>query len=286
MSAADTAENYLDTKIAVSGGLISKTITSPGGDERLQLTVSASPDVKAKVSAADTAENYLDTKITVSGGLISKTITSPGGDERLQLTVSASPDVKAKVTNGDTTSNYLDEKIKVGTGITKTINNPGGNEEIQLACTVTSPKRFTLNYGQQDNIVVDKIIPAAGSGLGFWQTNGPGHYIKTASKVIEWGIIVPAFVSNNVSHYTRFQLKVITADGSRTTDITSASGTNLRNFDLVYGYSDGILRFYKGGGESGLSLNLSAGEMLFVVCCAATVAQARGAAVWILCEET
>jgi len=284
VTAADTTESYLNSKIVVSG-IISKTVLNPGANETLQLSVSTPADVKAKVTAADTTESYLDSKIVVSG-IISKTVLNPGANETLQLSVSTPADIKVKVTSGDTTANYLDEKLKVGTGISKIINNPGGNEEIQLACTVAAPKRYTLCFGQEDNISVDKIIPVGGSSLGFWQTNGPGYYIKTASKVIAWGIIVPAFVSNNVNHYTRFQLKTIVADGSRTTDIASASGTNLRNFDLIYGHSDGILRFYKGGGESGLSLTLNAGEMLFVVCCSATVAQARGAAIWVLCEET
>jgi hypothetical protein len=181
-----------------------------------------------------------------------------------------------------TTLGYLDQKIVAGSGIIKTILNPSGNETVQIS----TQKMYTLNFGQSDNLAIDKIIPAAESGLGYWQTNGAGYYIKTASKVIAWGIIVPAFVSYNVNHYTRFQLKTIVADGSRTTDIASASGTNLRNYDLVYEYSDGVLRYYKGGGESGLSLTLNAGEMLFIVCCSATVAQARGAAIWVQCEET
>lgn len=196
------------------------------------------------------------------------------------------PDVKAKVSAADTTTNYLDSKIVVSGAITKSILNPGANETLQLTVAAGTAKRYTLNFGQSDNLAVDKIIPAGEAGLGFWQTNGPGYFIKTASKVIEWGIIVPAFVSNNVAHYTRFQIKTIVANGSRTSDITSASGTNLRNFDLVYGYSDGILHFYKGDGETGLSLTLNAGDMLFIVICSQTVAQARGATVWVLCEET
>ena len=284
VTSLDKVPDYLDPSIAVTG-LITKTVLNPGANEVLQLTGLPSPDVKAKVTAADTTANYLDSKIVVSGS-VSKAVLNPGANETLQLSAPAETN-KAKVTAADTTANYLDSKIVVSGIISKTVLNPGANETLQLSVsTPTAPKRYTLCYGQSDNIVVDKIIPAGQAGLGFWQTNGPGYYIKTASKVISWGIIVPAFVSNNVAHYTRFQLKTIVADGSRTSDITSASGTNLRNYDLVYGYSDGTLRYYKGGGESGLSLTLNAGEMLFIVCCSATVAQARGAAIWVLCEET
>lgn len=243
------------------------------------------PDVFAKVTAADTTTNYLDSKIAVAG-LLGKTVINPGANEQLQLTALPGPDIKSKVSAADTTTDYLNSKIVVAGAITKTILNPGVNEQLQLSSTAGTVKRYTLTFGQSDDVVVNKHIPAGEAGLGYWQTNTNGYYIQKASKVIAWGLCAAAFLSYNVTHYVRLQIKTIVADGSRVADITSASGTNLRNYDLVFPYSDGVLHYYKGGGEDGLSLVLNAGEMVFLVCCAITVAQVRGLSAWLLCEET
>ena len=158
--------------------------------------------------------------------------------------------------------------------------------DANLVTIGTSGKKdFTYQFGQNDNLAVNQLIPCAGSGLGYWQTNGVGIYIQSAQNIKEWGVIVPAFLSANNAHQTTFNLRVITPTGNLTADITGASGSSLRTYSLVYGKNDSILHFYKGGGESGLNISVSAGDMLFVTVSSQNVAQARGAMVVVYCKE-
>jgi len=81
ITAADTTPNFLDSKLSVTGGNISKAVINPGANEGLQLN---SLDEKIKASAADTTPNDLNNKLTVSGEL-AKTIVNPGADEKINI---------------------------------------------------------------------------------------------------------------------------------------------------------------------------------------------------------
>jgi len=97
--------------------------------------------------------------------------------------------------------------------------------------------------------------------------------------------MVPKYVTNAVGQYCRFQIKTIVADGSRVADITSASGTNLINFDLVFPNSGGASWYYKGDGLNGQNLTLNAGEMVWVTVCSKTATSVYGASFWIQAVE-
>jgi hypothetical protein len=283
ITSADTTENYLNSKLVVGTGLTKSTL-NPGANEQIQIVNSIALDHKAKTTVADTTPNFLDSKIVVGIGL-TKTVLNPGANETVQLSNSVVLDYKAKVTSADTTPNFLNSKISAGTGISLAVTSPGGNEGLQISSSLTDKKRYTLCFGTGGALGVESFIPATTGGTT-WASNGVGHYIKNASKIIAWGIQIPKYVSYNSAHYCRFQLKTIVSDGSRASDITSASGTNLKNYDFTFPNTSGAYRFYIGKGETGVSYTLNAGEMLFVVICAMDVNAVLGAAIWVLCEET
>jgi len=69
VSAADTTPGYLDTKITVDADTMAKTITSPGGDERLELSASGGladmiDDVTATATEVDQALSGISANVT------------------------------------------------------------------------------------------------------------------------------------------------------------------------------------------------------------------------------
>jgi len=83
VSAADTTTDYLNSKIAVAGGL-TKTILNPGANEQLQISAPAAADIYVKATAADTTASYLDSKLAVSGEF-TKSILLPAGNEQVKI---------------------------------------------------------------------------------------------------------------------------------------------------------------------------------------------------------
>lgn len=241
---------------------------------------------KAAVTIADSTPNFLGSKI-VAGTGIALAVLNPGANENLQISNSVvNTDINAKISAADTTTGYLNSKIVVDSTLTKTILNPGANETLQLKLTDTPPKkRYTLIFGTGSSLGVNAFIPAPTAGTTY-PVNTCGHYILKNSKIVQWGIIVTRFTSYNLTSYTRFQLKKINVASALAADITIASGTNLVNYDMPYNRNTGgAFGYYQGGGETGKSYSLSAGDMLFVCICAQTVNSATGCAIHVVCEE-
>ena len=105
VSAADTTSGFLDDEITVGSNKISKTITSPAGDEKLELDVVEAnidhdaltnfeagehTDAQVKVSSNDTTPDYLLNKViaadeaNVTNALEVKEV-GDGGDEDLKI---------------------------------------------------------------------------------------------------------------------------------------------------------------------------------------------------------
>lgn len=173
----DTEAGYLNDKIIVSGA-ISKEITEPSGNEKLQLTVTETN--KAKVSANDTNADYLESKI-VAGDNVTISVNNDGGNETIEISadVLTTDDEMVKVSATDTDSKYLDDKIAVSGAITKTILNPGANEVIELevedaslqyfdearnttAPNATVPAHQLVVVGAESNI--DLVLSPKGTG--------------------------------------------------------------------------------------------------------------------------
>jgi hypothetical protein len=84
VSGADTTPGGLNDKITVSGSGITKSITSPGGDEKLNLAVSANEYVDVTYTAAEAiAENYLVSKTNTDNTveLTVRNVLTTGGTE-------------------------------------------------------------------------------------------------------------------------------------------------------------------------------------------------------------
>jgi len=150
----------------------------------------------------------------------------------------------------------------------------------------TIPKDFTLSFGiAKHNLAIgDLITPPAGefSYLGQFTS---GFYINNNSKIVDWGVIVSKFNTNSVGEYTRFLIKTMAADGSHLADINISFGTTLVSKDLVYPNTGGVIRYYIGVGETGISKQLYAGDMIFAGISAMTVDNSNGVSLWIRIEE-
>jgi len=107
VSVADTTRNFLDSKLTITSG-ITKTITSPAGDEKLELAL----DGFLRISANDTTLNYLDSKLTVLNG-VSKSIQNAFGDETLRLTLDLA-------SNSGLEFSTADLRVLAGPGIQRT----------------------------------------------------------------------------------------------------------------------------------------------------------------------
>jgi len=198
-----------------------------------------------------------------------------------------SPDIYAKVSSADSTASYLNSKIVVsGSGISKSILNPGANEQLQLLVNTPtlSEKRYFLHFGTGGALGVETFVNSTTAGT-LPGSVGIGHYIRAASHIKSMQITIPKFISYDAAHYTRFQLKSLVCDGSRTADSTSATGTNSLNYDFTFPVTGGSYKYHIGKNVSGLNLVLNAGEMLFIVICSMTVNTALGASIQVEIQE-
>ena len=96
VSANDTTENYLESKIVAGTGVSIATLND-GANETLAISTNESSQVK--VSAADTTKNYLENKIT-AGANVAITKNGTGADETLEISASSGgvPSLDTEVT--------------------------------------------------------------------------------------------------------------------------------------------------------------------------------------------
>ena len=160
VTSSDDDTGTLNEKLLVTTGM-TKTTLSPGGNEKLQLslafgtttgTVCAGNDSRfggVQVTTEDTTPSTLDEKVLVTTGM-EKEVLTPGGDEKLQLslvfgsaagTICAGNDPRladgnfgvVRVMSTDTTPAELDSKVEVTGGVLKTVVTPTGDAKLQLA---------------------------------------------------------------------------------------------------------------------------------------------------------
>lgn len=193
---------------------------------------------------------------------------------------------KCRVTTNDTTCDFLNNKISAGSNITTAVLNPGANEQLQINCTIPTAKIYTnLCYGYSWIITTSKFLNPVSGGISDWgSSNGHGYYIPRNCKIVELNVCVYNYITSASNQYTRFQLKRIAATGY-SSPVTSASGANLLNYDLIYPNTSNNNRYHFGGGQSALSLSLVAGDMLFIPICAQTANTVIGACAWVKIEE-
>ena len=160
VTSSDDDTGTLNEKLLVTTGM-TKTTLSPGGNEKLQLslafgtttgTVCAGNDSRfggVQVTTEDTTPSTLDEKVLVTTGM-EKEVLTPGGDEKLQLslvfgsaagTICAGNDPRlaggnfgvVRVVSTDTTPAELNSKVEVTGGVLKTVVTPTGDAKLQLA---------------------------------------------------------------------------------------------------------------------------------------------------------
>ncbi len=239
VTANDTTTDYLNSKVAVTGGNISKVVINPGANEQLQLS---SLDQKIKASVNDTTPNDLNNKLTVTGGLV-KSITSPGGNEKINIDASgiSGTDIKVKASAADTTTNYLNDKITVSGRVSKTLKNPGANENLELE----TGDHFTLYYTNPDiELVAGNFMYPPDLDAEGWPST-MGYYCNGGFKIKKISIGVRRF-STNAARTFNLRFREYIADGSKQTPFNTGDGTiigdvitNISNTGSVYHYYEG-----------------------------------------------
>lgn len=213
------------------------------------------------------------------GGGIGKAKFNTGGG-------GVSVDEKVKISVADTSTSYLNDKISVVSPIVKTIITPGANEKLELSLSSlpAAKTKYFLHYGTGAALGVETFIPSTTAGT-MPGAVGIGHYIRANAVIKSMTMLIPKFISYDPTHYVRFQIKTLVADGSRVADITSASGINLLNYDFVFPNTSGSYRYYIGKRTTGYNLPVNQGEMVFMVICSMTVNTALGACIMLEVEE-
>lgn len=273
----DTTTDYLDSKVAVTGGNISKVVINPGANEQLQL---ASLDQKIKASVADTTPDDLNNKLTVSGGLV-KTISSPGGDESINIDAgSVGADEKVKSSAADTTTNYLNNKITVSGRVSKTLNNPGANENIELE----TGDHFTLYYCNPSALLVaGEFLWPPDLWWDQWKYT-MGYHSNTGFKIKKITIGVTRFSTAAQRNFT-IRFREYIADGSKLTPFTTGDGTIIG--DVITTLSNtGSVWHYVEGSTFDVDWAISSNNMLFCYIQASDVDFLTGVNLYLHCYKT
>jgi len=169
VTAADTTANYLDPKVAVVAGELTKAVLSPGGNEQLELGL---PSVGPG-------------PIVIGGGIQVVHAITLDANGRVTAASAVVPfagnDEKVKVTAADTTEDFLDSKVSVIAGeLTKAVLNPGADEELQLGLPDAGPGAGTIGGGASfvNSVTLDTegrvtaataAVPAGGGNSGTWE---------------------------------------------------------------------------------------------------------------------
>lgn len=221
------------------------------------------------ITGADTTPKVLDSKIAV-GANIGKQTLNPGGDEQLQIFAF---DRNVKVTMNDTTQNYLSSKLTAGTGIQTTLLNPGGNEQYQISAT--GKPLITMAFATVGVFSVGTDIPAPVNGA--WPGGVQGYGIgANATKLTAIWACINRFKSTDGVSTIDFELRRLTADGTRTVPYPGTGGTVVRVLQMSFPNTAGAFRYYLAGAANGLSDSVDAGQMVFCRCSAKSVDLVEG----------
>lgn len=280
VSAADTTPGYLDPKIVggsdvTTGSIVTTVILNPGADEDLEISAINN---KIAITLNDTRPTYLDGKLSAGGGL-GRNILNPGAVEIYEMFHNGT----LLNTVNDSSASFLSFKLAAGAGITLTTLNPGGNEQTEIAGDFADiPKMHTLTYSTPGALGPGTLIPAATSGT--WAGAGQGYNVGNASRLREVHFCVNRFTCFAPQNAV-FGIRYIAADGSRTTVVTSASGTFVRSLQIDFPNSSGSFRYYMGGHVGSLSDLIPAGSMIFCYVVSKTVNSMTGVDALLLLED-
>lgn len=280
VSAADTTPNYLNPKIAggsdvTTGSIVTTVILNPAGDEDLEILAENN---KIACTMVDTRPDWLDSKLAPGGGL-GRNILNPGGVEVYSMFHTGT----LLNTVNDSSASYLSFKLAAGAGIALVTLNPGGNEQTEISATGSSGDGLhTLTYSTPAGMANGTLIPAATSGV--WAGAGQGYYVGVDSRLREMHVCVNRFTSFS-SQFAQFGIRYITADGTRTTVVTAASGTFLNFIQIDYPNSSGSFRYYMGGHLVSLNDFIPAGSMVFCYQGVRSVNSNTGCDILLLIED-
>lgn len=280
ISSTDTTPDYLNKKIVggdvvTTGSKVTTVVLNPGGDEDLEIRAINN---KIAITMNDTRPDWLDGKLSPGGGL-GRNVLNPGGVEVYEMFHNGT----LLNTVNDSSASYLSFKLAAGTGIALVTLNPGGNEQTEISVSgIDVSKMHTLTYANASGLSTGSLIPAP--SFANWAGAGQGYNVGNASRLREIHFLVNRFTSFS-SQYVQFGIRYIAADGSRTTAVTSASGTFVDFLQIDFPNSSGSFGYYMGGHLQSLNHLIPAGSMIFCYVGVKTVNSITGVDALLLLED-
>lgn len=277
VSATDTTPDGLGFKV-VTLGAVDLIWLNPGGNEQLQIRDLG----RTRITSGDTTYGWLGSKLS-AGNSISLVLLNPGGDEKYQVNHTG----QISCSMNDSTAGYLHtSKLVAGTNIVLTLQNPGGNENIKIDASGGGDpvKTYTMIFNYVGAVASGTLIPAPAAGT--WAGAGQGYSLGKNVVLREIHILVNRHTSYNSSDSVTFGLRRIAADGSRSSAVSSASGTFLASKSVVLSNSGGAFRYYDGGAVMGLSVAVGSDQMVFCYCSGKTANSVTGVSIIAIFEES
>lgn len=161
---------------------------------------------------------------------------------------------------------------------------PGKSGFSASNANITTANKYTLNFGGVAPISTNSFIRPPRNGS--FASDGMGYGIGVNSHIKEFVVVYSRFTSNNPVAECTLQLRHLTADGTRTVQLTTAAqGTLLNSLATVFPNSSSANRYFLADQNINLNIAIVAGEMLFIVCSQRTVLSVNGVVCHVVLEE-